>query len=83
MTTMTIHVEDEFAETLREHARSLGVSVNRAVKDMLAPLLGLTKKKSKKDNPFMKYCGIISHEEAERLRKVVAEQRQIEWEMWK
>ena len=31
MTTMTIHVEDDFAEALRAHARAVGTSVNRAV----------------------------------------------------
>ena len=38
MTTMTIHVEDDFAEALRAHARAVGTSVNRAVKEMLSPL---------------------------------------------
>lgn len=35
MTTMTIHVEDDFAEALRAHARAVGTSVNRAVKELI------------------------------------------------
>jgi len=38
MTTMTIHVEDDFAEALRAHARAVGTSVNRAGKELLSPL---------------------------------------------
>ena len=38
MTTMTIHVEDDFAVALRAYARSFGKSVNQTVKDVFAPL---------------------------------------------
>ena len=45
MVTMTIHVDDAFAEALRAHARRSGKSVNQTVKDLLAPILGLVKKR--------------------------------------
>ena len=79
MTTMTIHVEDDFAEALRAHARAVGTSVNRAVKEMLSPLLGLSKTgTSESDNPYMKFCGILRKGEADRLRDSVARQRTID-----
>ena len=84
MTTMTIHVEDDFAEALRAHARAVGTSVNRAVKELLSPLLGLSKTgASESDNPYMKFCGILRKGEADRLRDSVARQRTIDAEMWK
>ena len=84
MTTMTIHVEDDFAEALRAHARRIGTSVNRAVKEMLSPLLGIAKAgASEIDNPYMKFCGILRKGEADRLRESVAAQRTIDAEMWK
>ena len=84
MTTMTIHVEDDFAEALRAHARRIGTSVNRAVKEMLSPLLGIAKAgASEIDNPYMKFCGILRKGEADRLRESVAAQRTIDEEMWK
>ena len=84
MTTMTIHVEDDFAEALRAHARRIGTSVNRAVKEMLSPLLGIPKAgASESDNPYMKFCGILRKGEADRLRESVAAQRTIDAEMWK
>ena len=84
MTTMTIHVEDDFAEALRAHARRIGTSVNRAVKEMLSPLLGIARGgASESDNPYMKFCGILRKGEADRLRESVAAQRTIDAEMWK
>ena len=61
MTTMTIHADDAFAEALRVHARKSGKSINQTVKDLLAPVLGLVKKKRTGDagNPFMKFCGVL------------------------
>ena len=83
MTTMTIHVDDIFAEALRSRARDMGISVNKAVKEMLSPMLGLAKAEMpESDNPFMKFCGILPKGEGARLRASVAAQRTIDKEMW-
>ncbi len=83
MTTMTIHVDDIFAEALRSRARDMGISVNKAVKEMLSPMLGLAKAEvPESDNPFMKFCGILPKGEGARLRASVAAQRTIDKEMW-
>ena len=83
MTTMTIHVDDLFAEALRSRARDMGISVNKAVKEMLSPMLGLAKAEvPESDNPFMKFCGILPKGEGVRLRASVAAQRTIDKEMW-
>ena len=50
MTTMTIHAEDDFAVALRAYARSVGKSVNQAVKDVFAPILGLSEPAA--ENPW-------------------------------
>ncbi len=83
MTTMTIHVDDIFAEALRSRARDMGISVNKAVKEMLSPMLGLAKAEvPESDNPFMKFCGILPKGEGARLRASVEAQRTIDKEMW-
>ena len=41
MATMTIHVEDRFAEILRALAAKTGTSVNQAIKAILLPVLGI------------------------------------------
>ena len=85
MTTMTIHADDVFAEALRVHARKSGKSINQTVKDLLAPVLGLVKKKRSgdADNPFMKFCGVLPKGAGDELSKAVAAQRKIDPEMWK
>ena len=85
MTTMTIHADDVFAEALSVHARKSGKSINQTVKDLLAPVLGLAKKKRAGDagNPFMKFCGVLPKGAAVDLNKAVADQRRIDSEMWK
>ena len=83
MTTMTIHVDDIFATALRSYAKSIGTSVNKAVREILAPHLGLAEDAiSEADNPFMKFCGILEKGEATRLNKSIADQRTIDQEMW-
>ena len=83
MTTMTIHVDDVFAEALRAHARNMGTSVNKAVKEMLSPMLGLTRTEvPDSENPFMKFCGILPKGEGARLRATIEAQRTIDKEIW-
>ena len=84
MTTVTIHAEDDFALALREYAARLDKSINQAVKDLLAPVLGLCKVgMARRENPWKSLCGCISREEASSIRKTIAEQHAIDEEMWK
>ena len=82
MVTMTLHVDEAFAEALRAKAAEMGKSVNQAVKDVLSPFLGLAKHEEAA-NPWLRFCGCISKEEADTLRAAVAEQDVIDEEMWK
>ena len=84
MTTMTIHADDIFAEALRTYARRSRKSINQTVKDLLAPILGIVKKRSgDADNPFMKFCGVLPKGTAADLDKTIAKQRRIDPEMWR
>ena len=84
MTTMTIHADDIFAEALRAYARKSRKSINQTVKDLLAPILGIVKKRSgDADNPFMKFCGVLPKGTAADLDKAIANQRRIDPEMWR
>ena len=84
MTTVTIHAEDDFALALREYAARLDKSINQAVKDLLAPVLGLCKVgMPKRENPWKPLFGCIPREDASSIRKAIAEQHVIDEEMWK
>ena len=83
MTTMTIHADDVFDEALRTYARRLGKSINQTVKKLLAPILGIVKKRTgNADNPFMKFCGVLPKDTSINLGKTIATQRKIDSEMW-
>ena len=84
MTTMTFHADDVFAEALRTHARKSGKSINQTVKDLLAPILGIVKKRTgDTGNPSMKFCGVLPKDARIDLNRAIAEQRRIDSEMWK
>ena len=84
MTTMTIHADDVFAEALRSHARMSGKNISQTVKDLLAPMLGIVKRRNDDaDNPFMKFCGVLPKDASVNLGKAIAAHRRIDSEMWK
>ena len=83
MTTMTIHADDVFAEALRSHARMSGKNISQTVKDLLAPMLGIVKRRNDDaDNPFMKFCGVLPRDAAADMKKTIEAQRKIDAEMW-
>ena len=82
MVTMTMHVEDYFADALRAKAAEMGKSVNQVFKDVLAPFLGLVEYK-KETNPWMKFCGCCPEIDREYWNEVLAEQDVIDEEKWK
>ena len=78
MPTITIHADDLFAEALREYARRSRKSVNQTVKDLLSPILGIAKKHTDdKDNPFMKFCGVLPKADGADIETAINAQRVI------
>lgn len=82
MTTMSIHVEDAFAQALREFAVQSGSSVNQAVKSILAPVLGFTETGTAVQDPYSDVIGGLSHEDAQEMMRTVSAQRVIDEEIW-
>ena len=82
MTTMTIHVEDSFADVLRAFAVKRGTSVNQAVKAILAPVLGIPKDSSETESPYADLLGALSHDDAETMKNELSSQRTIDPEIW-
>lgn len=83
MTTMTIHAEDAFAEALRAYAAGLGKSVNRTIKDVFAPILGLSPRETRKENPWCKFAGALPDIDCARWEGAIASARTIDAELWK
>lgn len=83
MTTMSIHVEDAFAQALREFAVKSGKSVNQAVKAIIAPVLGFSEAGAVAQDPYSDVIGGLSHDDAKEMMRSVSSQRVIDEEMWK
>ncbi len=81
---LTLHdIPDDLYEALRLDAERVGTSMNKTAKALLASALGLLK--SKRPNhvaDFLALAGSISDEEADQMRKAVAECRTIDWKDW-
>ena len=81
MTTMTIHAEDDFAVALRAYARSVGKSVNQAVKDVFAPILGLAE--PAEESPWARFYGAGANVDGRAWKRDLADMRRIDEDMWK
>lgn len=83
MTTMTIHAEDDFAVALREYAAKLGKSVNRTVKDVFAPILGMVEGEKDRQNPWGRFAGALPDIDCERWDSEISSGRAVDAELWK
>ncbi len=83
MTTMTIHVEDRFADVLRAFALKRGTSVNQTIKSILSPVLGIENEAEEADGPYSDLLGALSHSDAEIMKGNLSSLRTIDAEIWK
>ena len=83
MTTMTIHVDDSFADVLRAFAVKQGTSVNQAIKAILSPVLGIRNDAPEADGPYSDLLGALSHDDAEAMKNSLSSQRTIDMEIWR
>ena len=66
MTSITIHgLEDPLDSLIRERARQQGISLNKAIKQLLAESLGISHDSPSSRNDFTDLCGIWSSEDLE------------------
>ena len=82
MTTMTIHVEDSFADVLRTFAAKKGTSVNQAIKAILSPVLGIRNEATEEDSPYADLLGALSHSDAKSMKANLSSLRTIDAEIW-
>jgi len=84
MKSITVHdLDSELYTSLRSQAESQGLSLNKAVKQLLRKSLGLTHKRSERRD-FSKFFGIWSKKEADEFDKIINEEFEtIDEEDWK
>lgn len=82
---LTFRAEPRFIDALKAYADELGVSVNNAMKEIIAPVIGLGKKLRTSDAPrndLAKFCGCLKDIDCKNLEEALADSRKIDKELW-
>ena len=66
---MTFRAEPEFMAALRLYAKSIGLSVNSAIKEIVAPVIGVTE--ISRDNGLSQFCGCLPKDVANEMLEFV------------
>ena len=82
---ITIHgLDAELAAAFRDFADKTKTSLTVAAKELLRHALGLpTADEAARMAEWNRVCGSLPDDAADELRASIAEQRKIDWEMWK
>lgn len=85
MSAMTFRAEPDFFTALKVYADGLGVSVNTAIKDVLAPVIGVSRRThdSAPRNDIHRFCGVLKDVDCSGLESVQSDFSRIDEEMWK
>lgn len=83
---ITFRAEADFIEAIKTHAEKLGVSVNKALREIVAPAIGFSTKKrtaAAPRNGLAKFCGCLKGVDSSELIATQKEFDKIDEDMWK
>jgi hypothetical protein len=85
VTTITLrNLPAEVEREIRKQAKEKGISANKAVIGMLEKQLGLkTKGRSERHHDLDHLCGAWTEKQSDEFDKALAEQREIDHDMWR
>jgi len=85
-TALTFRATPDFIDAIRAYADRVGLTVNGALREIVAPVVGysLQARSSKRPrNDLAKFCGRLKHVDCRKLEAAQAEFSKVEPEMWK
>lgn len=83
MKSITIHgMDPDLAARLERSARESGLSLNKAIKKLLAGALGVAPAGADRRRNFSDLCGKWSKEQAKEFRQAVSDFERVEPEDW-
>ena len=82
---ITFRAEPDFMAALRDYAVKSGVSVNRALHDIVASALGIAKQRNSTvpRNNLARFSGCLDRDSCHELRRAQAAFSKIDEELWK
>ena len=80
---LTLTVPPAVARDAQTYATRRGTTMAALVLEYLARMASAERRAHKSGNPVLKFCGVLSEDEADRISEAVAEQRTIDEDLWK
>jgi len=86
MGALTFRAETGFIEAIRAYADGLGMSVNGALKEIIAPIVGYaqkTRRPTRPCNDLARFSGCLKGVDCRKLEAAQADFSKIDEDMWK
>ena len=86
MEALTFRAEPEFVATLRNYADGLGISVNAALREIVAPVIGFSKRlrtSRRPRNSLSRFRGTLTKDDLAPIMAAQADFSRIDEDMWK
>jgi hypothetical protein len=82
---LTFRAEPDFIEAIRAYAKKMGISVNSALKGIIAPVIGVSHSRTATAarNDLAKFCGVLKDVDCTELEAAQTAFSVIDEEMWK
>jgi len=83
MAALTFRAESDFIDAIRAYSDKAGLSVNAALKKIIAPVIGFARRPSAPRNDLARFCGALKDVDCSGLEATQAAFSEIDEEMWK
>ena len=86
MEALTFRAEPEFVMALKDYADRLGISVNAALKEIVAPVIGVSKRlrtSRRPRNNLARFRGTLTKDDLAPIVAVQSDFSKIDEDMWK
>ncbi len=81
---LTFRAENDFIKAIRAYSNKKGMSVNAALKEIIAPVIGFVRRRATAPrNDLEKFCGILKDVDCNELEATQSAFNTIDEEMWK
>ncbi len=82
---LTFRAERDFIEAIRAYSDEKGLSVNAALKEIIAPVVGFVRRHSTPlpRNDLSRFCGVLKNVDCTELEESQKAFSKIDEEMWK
>lgn len=83
---LTFRAESDFIDAIRAYADKLGVSVNSALREVIAPVVGFARKTrtpQKARNDLARFCGTLKNVDCAELERTQKAFSVIDEDLWK